>query len=350
MGKKLAHRVLKDAKTKKGKKGSSSKPIEPQKPLIPAPINWTKSTVSEATLMRYVNTGELPRREEISWRAAGNETRPTPQDDEVVVLLDHVTRGMRPPGSNFFRRVLAYYELTPLDLSPNSVLNICTYAVYCEVFLQVKPNLSLFLETFYCNPQNKKGHAMGPYGGVAIQRRRSASLHFPSLTLASHPKGWHNTYFYCKDTTPQRQKAKYPKFRLAPLEWNSVMNSQDVEASARLEVAALMQRGQALITHGLTGIDLMKCWLGWSIQPLAIRPRIMYEYTGEPTDNLRFTEVTLSEDQIVKAAKPLLGEKTDALHQYGLLPFYTKNPAPPLVILTSYFNICYIFVATLLYS
>ena len=114
---------------------------------------------------RYSDSGELPRRDEISWRAAGTETRPTPRDDEVVVLLDHVTRGMRPPGSNFFRRVLAYYELTPLDLSPNSVLNICTYAVYCEVFLQIKPNLSLFLETFYCNPQNKKGHAMGPYGG-----------------------------------------------------------------------------------------------------------------------------------------------------------------------------------------
>ena len=110
------------------------------------------------------------------------------------------------------------------------------------------------------------------------------------------------------------------------------MNSQNIEAGARLEVAALMQRGQALITHGLTGIDLMKCWLRWSIQPLAIRPRLMHEYTGEPTDSLRFSEVTLTEDQIVKSAKPLLGEKMDALHQHGLLPFFTKNPAPPLVI------------------
>ena len=126
------------------------------------------------------------------------------------------------------------------------------------------------------------------------------------------------------------------------------MNSQDVEASARLEVAALIRRGQALITHGLTGIDLMKCWLGWSIQPLAIRPRLMYEYTGEPTDNLRFSEVTLTEEQIVRAAKPLLGEKMDALYQHGLLPFYTKNPAPLLVILTSYFNCYHIFSVTLL--
>ena len=101
------------------------------------------------------------------------------------------------------------------------------------------------------------------------------------------------------------------------------MNSQDIEASARLEVAALTRRGQALITHGLTGIDLVKCWLRWSIQPLAIRPRLMYEYTGESTDSLRFSEVNLTEEQVMKSAKPLLGEKMDALYLHGLLPFFT---------------------------
>ena len=116
------------------------------------------------------------------------------------------------------------------------------------------------------------------------------------------------------------------------------MNSFAKEGQARMEIQALTRRGKALIAHGLTGVDLVKCWIRWSIQPLAIRPRLMYEYTGEPTDDLRFTEVTLTEDQIVKAAKPLLGEKTDALHQYGLLPFYTKNPAPPLVVPIFRFN------------
>ena len=128
MGKKSAQRVPKEVKVKKGKKekGASSKSTEP---LIPAPCNWTKSTISEATLKKFANTGELPKQEEILWRAAGEETRPRPKEGEVVVLLDHVTRGMRPPGSNFFRRVLSYYDLTPLDLSPNSVLNISTFVV-----------------------------------------------------------------------------------------------------------------------------------------------------------------------------------------------------------------------------
>ena len=119
--------------------------------------------------------------------------------------------------------------------------------------------MSLFLEIFYCNPQNRKHVAMGPYGGVAIQRRRSAVTYYPALELASHPKGWHNTYFYCKDTTPARDIAKYPKFRRSPLEWNACMNSQATEAGARMEIEALTRRGKALIAHGLTGIDLVKC-------------------------------------------------------------------------------------------
>ena len=125
---------------------------------------------------------------------------------------------------------------------------------------------------------------------------------------------------------------------------------QNIEAGARLEVAALMQRGQALITHGLTGIDLVKCWLRWSIQPLAIRPRLMYEYTGEPTDSLRFSEVNLTEDQVMKSAKPLLGEKMDALSQHGLLPFFAQNKAPALVFFLSSFEHCHVLFTTLYHS
>ena len=125
------------------------------------------------------------------------------------------------------------------------------------------------------------------------------------------------------------------------------MNSQNIEASARLEVAALIRRGEALITHGLIGIDLVKCWLRWSIQPLAIRPRIMYEYTGESTDSLRYSEVTLTEDQVMKSTKPLLGEKMDALALHGLPPFFTQNKAPALVTSFSFFEHCHVFFISL---
>ena len=47
-------------------------------------------------------------------------------------------------------KALIAHGLTPLDLAPNSVLNISNFIVYCEVFLQIEPSLSLFIETFYC--------------------------------------------------------------------------------------------------------------------------------------------------------------------------------------------------------
>ena len=155
-------------KVPRKKKNEEGGPSEPATEITPAVVNWAKSTITEAVLQRYEDSGELPRKREIEWRATGDEIRPKPREGEVVVLLDHVTRGLRPPGSSFFRRVLAYYGLTPLDLAPNSILNISNFVVYCEDYLQVEPNLTLFLETFYCNPQNRKNHAMGPYGGVAI--------------------------------------------------------------------------------------------------------------------------------------------------------------------------------------
>ena len=65
MVKKAAQRVPMEKKEKKGKKekGETSKPTGP---LIPAPVNWTKSTVSEANLKKFASTGELPKQEEIS--------------------------------------------------------------------------------------------------------------------------------------------------------------------------------------------------------------------------------------------------------------------------------------------
>ena len=98
------------------KKGEEAGPSESTVEITPAAVNWAKSTVTEAVLQTYEDFGELPKKEEIEWRAAGDEIRPKPCEGEVVVLLDHVTRGLRPPGSSFFRRVLAYYGLTPLEI------------------------------------------------------------------------------------------------------------------------------------------------------------------------------------------------------------------------------------------
>ena len=109
------------------------------------------------------------------------------------------------------------------------------------------------------------------------------------------------------------------------------MNSRATDAPSRLEVEGLVRRAKALLAHGLAGTDLIKCWVGWFIQPLSIRTRLFHEYTGEPTDKMRYSEITLTDDQLVKNAKQLLGETKEKIALTGLAPFSAKN-LPPSVI------------------
>ena len=74
-------------------------------------VNWCKSEVTHERLTEMERTGLLPGN--IAWRAPGTETRPTPGPGEVIVFVDHIIRGFRPPGSSFFRKVLSYSVYIP---------------------------------------------------------------------------------------------------------------------------------------------------------------------------------------------------------------------------------------------
>ena len=58
MVKKTAQRV---PRKKKEVGGPSETPVD----LLPAPVNWAKSTVTEAVLKKFADAGELPKKEEI---------------------------------------------------------------------------------------------------------------------------------------------------------------------------------------------------------------------------------------------------------------------------------------------
>ena len=87
--------------------------------------NWVPSRVTETQLAGYVSTGALASKNTIHWRVPGLESPPEPQDREVIVFVDHLSRGFTPPGSKFFRDVLASFQIRPQDIKPNSMSNIC---------------------------------------------------------------------------------------------------------------------------------------------------------------------------------------------------------------------------------
>ena len=165
--------------------------------MAPKPkiVNWAKSSMSELSLQALVDSGLLPAQDTIEWRAPEEEVYPQPEQNEVVIFAEHVSRGFCPPGSKFFRDVLHFFNIRPQDLAPNSIFNLCQFQVFCEVYLQLEPSISLFRVFFYLNRQTE--YKDGPsveLGGISIQRRKNTV--FPDAKPASHPKGWHKTWFY----------------------------------------------------------------------------------------------------------------------------------------------------------
>ena len=80
--------------------------------------------------------------------------------------------------------------------------NICQFQVLCEVYLQVEPSMTLFMEFFYLNHQTEvKNGAAYELGGVSIQKRKNNA--FPDSKLASHPKGWNKLGFTIKVPAPR---------------------------------------------------------------------------------------------------------------------------------------------------
>ena len=149
-----------------------------------------------------VKIGTLPKKNEIRWRVLGPENPPIPREGEVVVFADHIGRGFKPPGSKFSRDVLASFQIHPQDIGPNSVSNIYNFQVFCEAYLQEEPTVELFRDFFHLNRRTE--FVDGPnteLGGVSIQKRKDVS--FPHAKLHSHPKEWNQTWFYCKDTSPE---------------------------------------------------------------------------------------------------------------------------------------------------
>ena len=48
--------------------------------------NWVQSRVTEEDLNNFVATGALAKKEDIHWRAPGEENPPKPKDGEVIVF------------------------------------------------------------------------------------------------------------------------------------------------------------------------------------------------------------------------------------------------------------------------
>ena len=85
---------------------------------------------------------------------------------------------------------------------------------------------------------------------------------------------------------------------------------------------------RALTVNGLTGIDLIRCLVEWSIMPLSRRNGFICEFNGNLNHPQCFYNVRLEEEDIVEIVKKLSGEPVENCSKIGLKPFSVSNPAP----------------------
>ena len=108
---------------------------------------WSIS--DETTLNALVVDGMLPDRVTIAWRPTFGEEFPTPRTVELVVFYDYFYWGLGVPIPPFLRGLIDYYKISLCNLSPNSVLHVAIFIIFCEVYLGILPHFNLF-HHFFC--------------------------------------------------------------------------------------------------------------------------------------------------------------------------------------------------------
>jgi hypothetical protein len=96
-------------------------------PSKPSHLDFEKSTVSEADVPMIMKLGYFGEAEKKLIRFAGEETTPTPKDDEVVVFKSFFRAGLWFPLNEMIGEVLDNYEIYLHQLTPNVVVRLSIF-------------------------------------------------------------------------------------------------------------------------------------------------------------------------------------------------------------------------------
>jgi len=105
---------------------------------------WKSSKCTGSHLLNLVESYLLQARSVIHWRRSEGESFPHEEENESVVFLPYVLRGLGFPISDFFRGLLHHWGVQVHHLTPNSIFKILIFVHLCEAFLGVEPHFDLF--------------------------------------------------------------------------------------------------------------------------------------------------------------------------------------------------------------
>jgi hypothetical protein len=175
-------------------------------PSKPSHLDFKKSTVSEADVPMMMKLGYFGEAEKKLVRFAGEETTPTPKDDEVVVFKSFFRAGLRFPLNEMIGELLENFEIYLHQLTPNAIvrLNIFIWALRSQ---GMDPNAEAFCRVHELHYQTKARadglhENFGCYNFVYHKDTKAPVLSYRT----KWPTGWKSEWFYIKANEKKRGK------------------------------------------------------------------------------------------------------------------------------------------------
>ena len=96
----------------------------------------------------------------------------------------------------------------------------------------------------------------------------------------------------------------YRAFRLSPTH----MLPDRISIAELAKYYTIFSNIGTLVANGLSGVDLVHCWVLWRILPLSRRDSLMCEYTSNTKDPQHYNQTPLTDEEATTMVKSLLGE------------------------------------------
>jgi hypothetical protein len=177
-------------------------------PSKPSHLDFGKSTVSEADMPMMMKLGYFREAEKKLIRFAGEETTPTPKDDDVVVFKSFFRAGLWFPLNEMIGEVLDNYEIYLHQLTPNAILRLSIF-IWALRSQGMDPNAKAFYrvhELYYQTKAREDGlhENFGCYNFAYRKDMKALVLSYRT----KWPTGWKSEWFYIKADEKKREKLK----------------------------------------------------------------------------------------------------------------------------------------------
>jgi hypothetical protein len=116
-----------------GSTAGTSPPVSPPRP--DPNREWKKSKVKTKDLLALLNSGFLREKEVDMWRAAAGDPYPMEKnEDEIPMFTRFAERRLSLPASDFFKRLMGYYNIEYLNLNPTASSTLLSSFISAKLF------------------------------------------------------------------------------------------------------------------------------------------------------------------------------------------------------------------------